>query len=640
MKPTRLIAFVALLAVVGAAAFFLGQRSSRAPASTTAQAEKTLYTCGMHPQVIQDHPGNCPICGMKLTPMRKSPGSQADGATTPSGERTVKYYKSTMIPGEVRQTPGKDSMGMEMVPVYEDQAAMDASIAIDPVTIQNMGLRTAVLTNGPLRRVIRTVAAIDYAEPGLADVTTKYKGWVEKLYVDAVGAQVHRGDPLFEVYSPELYSAQTEYLLALQAGPQTGADALRETARTKLKYWDISDAQIAELDRTGKAQKTLKVLAPIDGFVTEKMVVEGQMVDAGMKLYRLADLGIVWIQAQVYEQDLPFIKLGQEAAVSLSYLPDRKFRGRVTYVYPTLDLKTRTAQVRMEFHNPGYFLKPGMFASVELVSELSPSALLVPDMAVLRSGERNTAFVALDGGKFEPRRVTLGTRAENDMLQVLDGLHAGERIVTSGQFMLDSESQLREAIQKMLEPNASPAATAMHTMDTNAPPAQAMSAAAARTVYLCPMPEHVAIEYDHPGKCPLCGMTLVPVSTDILDKIQPGGTVEYYTCPMPEHASVHEAKPGKCPLCQMTLIPVMAKPALPEAQVSSAKDPPLPVLYTCPMASHADVVSDRPGKCQKCEMDLVPTSTVKHQKQAEENWRKQHPGPASSIQPQPHLHDP
>ncbi len=628
MKPTRLIAFVALLAVVGGAAFFLGQRYSHAPARTTAEAEKTLYTCGMHPQVIQDHPGNCPICGMKLTPMRKSPGSQAAGTGKPSGDQKVKYYKSTMIPGEVRQTPGKDSMGMDMVPVYEDQAAMDAAIPIDPVTIQNMGLRTAVLTNGPLRRVIRTVAAIDYAEPGLADVTTKYKGWVEKLYVDAVGAQVHRGDPLFEVYSPELYSAQTEYLLALQAGPQSGADALRETARTKLKYWDISDAQIAELDRTGKAQKTLKVLAPIDGFVTEKMVVEGQMVDAGMKLYRLADLGIVWIQAQIYEQDLPFIRLGQEAAVSLSYLPDRKFRGRVTYIYPTLDPKTRTAQVRMEFHNPGYFLKPGMFASVELVSELSPSALLVPDMAVLRSGQRNTVFVALDGGKFEPRRVTLGTRAEHDMLQVLDGLHVGERIVTSGQFMLDSESQLREAIQKMLEPNASAAASAMHSMDTNAPPTQKMTPPP-RTVYLCPMPEHVAIEYDHPGKCPLCGMTLVLVSADVLEKMQPGGTVEYYTCPMPEHASVHEAKPGKCPLCHMTLIPVMAKPALPEPQVSRSETP-LPVLYTCPMASHADVVADQPGKCPKCEMDLVPTSTVKHGKIAEAHWMNEHS--ASSAQ--------
>jgi hypothetical protein len=354
------------------------------------------------------------------------------------------------------------------------------------------------------------------------------------------------------------------------------------------------------------------------------------MVDAGMKLYRLANLGIVWVQAQIYEQDLPFVRLGQEASVSLSYLPDRKFRGRVTYIYPTIDAMTRTARVRMEFHNPGYFLKPGMFASVELVAELAPSAVLVPDMAVLRSGERNTVFIALPGRKFEPRNVMLGARGEHDLIQVLSGLHAGERIVTSGQFLLDSESQLREAMQKMQEPNA-PAADAAHpaTQTTNTSagePETGTGPAAAAVIYICPMPEHVAIEYDHPGKCPLCGMTLVPVSADLLKKIQPGGAIEYYTCPMPEHANVHESKPGKCPICGMTLIPVMAKPSSGETPrlASTLKEPPLPTLYTCPMAAHADVVSDKPGLCPKCEMELVPTSTVPHGKIAEDHWRKEH----------------
>ena len=183
--------------------------------------------------------------------------------------------------------------------------------------------------------------------------------------------------------------------------------------------------------------------------MVEKMVVEGQMVEPGMKIYRLADLGLVWVQAQIYEQDLDYIKLGQEATMTLSYLPDREFRGRVTYIYPNVDEKTRTARVRMEFHNPGYFLKPGMFATVEVTSELEPSALLIPDMAILRSGEKNTVFVALGEGKFEPRAVALGPQAEHDTYQVLSGLKEGERIVTSGQFLLDSESQLREAIQKM-----------------------------------------------------------------------------------------------------------------------------------------------------------------------------------------------
>lgn len=649
LKPILLL----LLTVVAAAGgFYLGRYWGRAPAASEAGAAggaKNLYTCGMHPQVIQDKPGNCPICGMKLTPIKRSTGGTA--APTASGERKIKYYKSTMIPGEVRETPGKDSMGMDMVPVYEDEAAAAeaATISIDPVTIQNMGIRTGIVTNGPLRRVIRTVGTIDYNESALADVTTKFKGWIEKLYVDATGKLVMRGDPLFEIYSPELYSAQTEYLLALREAPTTdpaGRNALLESARLKLKFFDISDEQIAELEKTRQPTKTLRVGAPIDGFVIEKMAVEGMMAEAGMKLYRLADLGLVWVYAEVYEQDLPFIQLGQEALVSLSYLPDRQFRGRVTYVYPTVDEKTRTARVRMEFHNPGYLLKPGMFASVELRAELAPSALLVPDMAILRSGEKNTVFVALDGGKFEPRTVTLGPRAEDDMYQVLSGLNEGERVVTSGQFMLDSESQLREAIQKMLHPQkpreAEAAAPTSHaTPPTASATATGPSSAAEPHSYVCPMPEHVSIEYQHPGKCPLCGMTLVPVSAAALAKMQPGGKVEYYTCPMPEHGDVKLDQPGKCPKCGMTLIPVMPKPApLPAgapAGHSAAALGPSP-LYTCPMEEHADVVSDKPGQCPKCEMQLVETSKVKHGKLAEDNWRKQRPAAAPASATPEHQH--
>jgi hypothetical protein len=378
----------------------------------------------------------------------------------------------------------------------------------------------------------------------------------------------------------------------------------------------------------------------------EKLVVEGQMVDAGMKLYRLADLGLVWAQAQIYEQDLAYLKLGQEVKVTLSYLPDREFRGRVTYIYPNVDEKTRTARVRMEFHNPGYFLKPGMFATVQVLSELNPSVLLVPDMAILRSGEKNTVFLALEGGRFEPRTVVLGPQAENDTYQVVSGLNEGERIVTSGQFLLDSESQLREAIQKMNGPKgATPAVSGgqeghgtMGASATNPQPSATGPGASQTNVvtYICPMPEHVSIEYDHPGKCPLCGMTLVPVSSAALAKIHPGGKLLYYTCPMPEHSDVHESKPGKCPKCAMTLIPVMEQPKSDQnTNPPAAMDMPAK-LYTCPMASDADVVSDKPGKCPKCEMDLVPTTTVSHGKIAEANWRKQH---SAAEQPAPeHQH--
>jgi multidrug efflux pump subunit AcrA (membrane-fusion protein) len=665
-KFTVLFLLASLIAA-GTTLLLSGCGRAQPPAAGEAAA-KTLYTCGMHPQVVQDKPGNCPICGMKLQPLRKQVASSATrtagdvrkilyykstmmpgetnsapgkdsmgmdmvpvyeatasgataGAPTKSGERKIKYYKSTMTPGEVRQTSGKDAMGMEMVPVYEDEAAAAQSqqIAIDPVTTQNMGIRTAVVTRGPLRRTIRTVGTIDYNETALEDVTTKFKGWIEKLYVDATGQQVHRGDPLFEIYSPELYSAQREYLLAIEQGINSpGGASLKASALNKLGFLDISAGQIAELERTGQPSKTLRILAPMDGFVVEKMVVQGQMIDPGMKIYRLADLSLVWVQTQIYEQDLAYLKLGQEATVTLSYLPDREFRGRVTYIYPNVDEKTRTARVRMEFHNPGYFLKPGMFATVQVLSELAPSVLLAPDMAILRSGEKTTVFVALEGGKFEPRTVALGPQAENDYYQVVSGLKEGERIVTSGQFMLDSESQLREAIQKMLEPkktmtaetNAMPGhATgqeAMLGMSHEPTPSTASSAEQTSVKYICPMPEHVSIQYDRPDKCSICGMTLVPVSGAALKRLQPGGQLLYYTCPMPEHSDVRSDKPGKCPKCSMTLIPVMEAPPLPNAVTNSAS----------------------------AEKTRLSPATLYI------NWREQHPTAPSSgaTTPQPHQH--
>ncbi len=520
MKALKILGLLVLLAAAGSAGWFLGEKQ-RAGGTGIGSAHKQLYTCGMHPQIIRDAPGDCPICGMKLTPIRNQPDAAA-------------------------------------------QETNSSVITVNPATMQNMGIRTGLVTKGPLKRRIRTVGMIDYDETALADVTTKFRGWIEKLHVDATGQVVMKGDPLFSIYSPDLYSAQTEYLLALERATNSGGatgDALTASAKEKLKYFDVSDEQIAALEKSRRAAKSLEVHAPRDGIVVEKMAVEGQMVDAGMRLYRLADLAIVWVQSQVYEQDLPFVKLGQETVVSLSYLPDRKFRGRVTYVYPTVDDKTRTVRVRMEFHNPGYFLKPGMFATVELETELSNDAVLVPDEAVLRSGERNTVFVALDGGRFEPRRVVLGPRSADNMYQVLSGVSEGERVVTSGQFMLDSESQLRDAIQKMEKTGATETAAEVST-----PGARTAEAAGGTNsvVYICPMPEHVAIQYDHPGKCPLCGMTLIPVSQETLAKLQPGGRVKYYTCPMPEHSDVHVDKPGKCPKCGMTLIPVMEAPELPK----------------------------------------------------------------------------
>jgi RND family efflux transporter MFP subunit len=539
-------------------------------ADVRGENSKTLYTCGMHPQIILDHPGNCPICGMKLTPIHNAS-------------------------------------------VEDTNAADSSAIAVDAATQQNMNLRTAVIQRGPLRKTIRTVGAIDYNETALADVTTHFKGWIEKLDVDATGQLVHRGDPLFEVHVPEIYDAQVEFLRAVTNRFKNfqSVIAARNDAIRNLKNFDVSDAQIAEIESNRTVLRTVTVTAPMSGFVIEKNVVQGQMVDAGIRLYRIADLGIVWVMAQIYEQDLPFVQLGQEAVVKVASMPDREFRGRVTFIYPTVDEKTRTARVRLEFENPGYYLKPGMFVTAQIQAELYPSAVLVPDEAVLRSGAKNTVFVALDGRKFEARNVTLGVEAEDDMNQVTSGLRAGERVVTSGQFLLDSESQLREAIEKMR------GSTAMAKTETGAGNSTNETATATptkvepeTTVYVCPMPEHVSIVYDHAGNCPICGMALVPVTPSALKKIQPGGKVLYYTCPMPEHASVHEDKPGKCPLCAMTLIPVMAQPDVstnssPSDTISSSSTNSVAKqFYTCPM--HPEVISDHPGKCPKCGMELVP----------------------------------
>ena len=434
MKITKPVLLLTLIAAVAAGAFIWGKHANRGGAGANA------------------------------------PAAQSGAAN----QRKIKYYKSTMIPGQISQKPGKDSMGMDMVPVYADETATPANadeIAVDPVTMQDMDVVTTPVVSGPLRRTVRTVGLVDYNEPKETDITTKFKGWIEKLYVNYTGALVHRDEPMFKIYSPELYAAEVEYLTALShtSGKDPDSSNVLTAATEKLRFFDISNGQIAELARTRMPHQAMEILSPADGFVIQKNVFEGQ-VDAGMTLYHLANLNTVWVYVEIYEQDLPYLRLGQEATMTLSYLPDRVFHGRVTYIYPTVNQQTRTAKVRLELENPDYFLKPGMFAQVTLTDQLAPSALLVPDSAILRSGAKNTVFVALPGGKFEPRTVVLGPEAEHDMYQVISGLDVGEQVVTSGEFMLDSESQLREAIQKMLEANQAAAKSSAPAPNAAPPP--------------------------------------------------------------------------------------------------------------------------------------------------------------------------
>ncbi|MDP1581593.1 MAG: efflux RND transporter periplasmic adaptor subunit [Candidatus Didemnitutus sp.] len=419
-------------------------------------AAEQLYTCGMHPQIIKNAPGDCPICGMKLTPIRANTvGKAAPGAS--SGERTIKFYKSTMIPGEVKTTPGKDSMGMDMVPVYEDEDQSGASaIQIDPATIQRMNLKTGLVSRGPVRRLVRTVGTVEFNEAGHFDVTTKYEGWIEKLLVNTTWSAVKAGDPLFEIYSPDLYNAQLNYLVARRAETEPGA--LSRAARARLALFDVSDDFVEALVRKGEPSRTYVYRAPTAGVVVEKMAVQGQMMQPGERIYRLADLSSVWVHAQIYERDLGAVVAGQAAEVRASYGAERVYGGTVAQLLPQVEAATRAATARLVIDNADGSLRPGMFVDVRFRAELAADAVLVPDSAVLRSGERNTVFVALDGGSFEPREVKLGARTDDYRYAVLEGLSAGERVVISGQFMLDSESQLREAIQKMLKTAAATSA--------------------------------------------------------------------------------------------------------------------------------------------------------------------------------------
>lgn len=458
-KKTAIPLLVLLLAATLAAGYFLGagrhaDRAATIPAGEKVAAEKTQYTCGMHPFIIQDEPGLCPICGMKLTPLKAGTSGQA------AAERKVKLWKSPMDPTYVREEPGKDPMGHDLVPVYEE--AGTGGIVVDPVTAQNMGIRSAPVERRNLSRTLRTVGLVTYEESRQYSINSKIDGWIERLHVNETGQMVRKGQPLLEIYSPELVAAQQEYLLALDNGrrlaespfPEIADSArrLREAARTRLSYWDISEKQISELERTRQLRKTLTLYSPYGGIVTEKKTFEGMRVMAGEELLQVSDISRVWVNADIYEYELPWIKLGQAASVEIPFAVGKVLEGKITYIYPYLDNETRTVKARIEFPNPGLELKPDMYANVRIETQAVKDVLAIPGNAVLNSGKGQTVFVARGEGRFEPRAVKTGVGDEDGYVQILSGLNEGETVVTSAQFMLDSESKLREAIQKMLEP--------------------------------------------------------------------------------------------------------------------------------------------------------------------------------------------
>ncbi|NTV51623.1 MAG: efflux RND transporter periplasmic adaptor subunit [Candidatus Firestonebacteria bacterium] len=371
-------------------------------------------------------------------------------------EKQIAYYVDPMNPANLSDHPGKAPCGMDMVPVYVgDKNAQ--GIRIDPAMIQNIGVMTAEVKKQNLKREIRTSGTVALNESKVYTLSTKFMGWAEKLHVSYTGERVVQGQPLLDIYSPELVSTQEEYLQARRYAdalpPDASAEALRgarelvESARARLLNWDIPDSEIRTLTARGTVQKTMTLRSPDKGVVLEKMVESGKQVEPGMVLYRIADLSMVWVMADIYERDLSWVQTGQQTQIELSALPGKLFKGRVAYLSPVLDPTAKTAQARIEVSNtPDLQLKPGMFATVRIISPAALDVVAIPEQAVIHSGDRNIAVIALPNGYFTPREVQLGV-AGGGYVQVLQGVTVGEKIVTSAQFLIDSESNLKNAVQ-------------------------------------------------------------------------------------------------------------------------------------------------------------------------------------------------
>jgi RND family efflux transporter MFP subunit len=391
-----------------------------------------------------------------------TPGAGAPGSPK-KGERRILFYRNPMNPDITSPVPAKDEMGMDYVPVYADEAQPSAgegvTVSVAPAVVQNMNVVIAPVERRDLSRQIRTVGYLDYDQEKMVSVTTKYAGYIEKALVNYLGQPVRRGEPLFEIYSPELVQTQQELLSALEyvkrmakASPEARAraDALVEAARTRLRYWDITREQVARLENTGKVFRTLALVSPASGIVMKRMEgLEGMAVRPGMELLHIANISSLWLNAQVYEDQFPWLKVGSPATIAVTYFPGETFRGRVRYIEPQVSEKTRTLGLTLDVPNPDGRLRAGMYATVEFSPVVAKNALTIPSQAVIRTGERDVVVVALGEGRFEARDVQLGAHG-GGLVQVKEGLKEGENVVTSAQFFFDSESNLQAAIQKMV----------------------------------------------------------------------------------------------------------------------------------------------------------------------------------------------
>lgn len=395
------------------------------------------YVCPMHPQILRDAPGTCPICGMSLVPRRP-----LEPAPTTAGERKILFYRHPHKPDVVSDHPLKDEMGMDYVPVYD--AGPGGGVLISPTVMNNLGLRSAAVEKGRLWRRIDTLGYVEYDSFTLGHVHVRTEGWVERLYVRSLGQRVKRGERLFDLYSPTLVRAQEEYLQA-RAG---GNERLIAASSERLAALGVSREQIEALSRRGTASQTVGFFAHRDGVVTILNATEGMYLELGTEAVAIADLSEVWIIAEVFEHQAAWVKPGQSGEVRLASLPGRLWEGKVEYVYPNLEPQTRTLRVRLRFPNPGEVLKPNMFADVTIFAGPKDEVLSIPREALIRTGQEQRVILDLGGGRFAQRPVVSGMES-GERVEILSGLKPGEKVVLSGQFLIDSEASLKASLKRL-----------------------------------------------------------------------------------------------------------------------------------------------------------------------------------------------
>ncbi|NIA27094.1 MAG: efflux RND transporter periplasmic adaptor subunit, partial [Desulfobulbaceae bacterium] len=412
-------------------------------------------------------------------------GGSDDAAPAASSERQPLFYRNPMNPTVTSPVPAKDAMGMDYIAVYADDSNNNdvaGTVKVDPVVRQSIGVRTAMARRTSITRAIRAVARVDYDEERMVRLHPKIEGWIEELRVDKTGESVEEDTILLSVYSPKLVSTQQEYLLALdnrealENSPiediRRGAKQLAVSSRERLQLFDVPEHQIRELEQTRKIQKNLHIHSPVGGTVINIGAREGQYVTPNTELYMIVDLSKVWVFADIYEYELPWVQVGDQVEMTLSGIPGRIFTGELDYIYPYAQSRTRSIKVRLVFDNPELLLKPEMFAEVVIQSDKVVDAIVIPSEAVIRSGQSDRVFVVRSPGKFEPTTVKLGFQSAGQVA-VLEGLEDGDEVVVSGQFLVDSESSLREAAQKMMEIKDTEPATSddMEGMDMSTEPA-------------------------------------------------------------------------------------------------------------------------------------------------------------------------